>query len=198
MSFGRISTYRGGPSYTDASRARVIYADASAVVSPVVRISEDEQERNLEIEISKFETASTLFMQLHGTNITTKEQSEALQKEFFSNFMVEHKIPQDCVPKTVWHIDWCYETQVHQRILLVRETIYRYIQGKKGELSKMKEGRRLRESMREQHRRQKEQALAASVRLSNFLLDEPKAGPEPDLLQFSRVQELEGLFTPSP
>ena len=37
----------------------------------------------------------------------------------------------------------------------------------------------------------------SKVAISNNLLDEPKA-PEPDLLQFSRVQELEGLFTPSP
>ena len=37
----------------------------------------------------------------------------------------------------------------------------------------------------------------SKVAISNTLLDEPKA-PEPDLLQFSRVQELEGLFTPSP
>jgi hypothetical protein len=37
----------------------------------------------------------------------------------------------------------------------------------------------------------------SNVSISNTLLDEPKA-PEPDLLQFSRVQELEGLFTPSP
>jgi hypothetical protein len=174
------------------------YGDASAVASPVMRISQEEQERNLEIEISKIETASTVFMQRHGTNITTKEQSEALQKEFFSNFMVEHKIPQDYVPKTVWHIDWCYETQVQQRILLVRSTIYDYIKSKKLELAKMKGDHRLRESMRERQRIQHEQALAASVRMSNFLLDEPKPAPEPDLLQFSRVQELEGLFTPSP
>jgi hypothetical protein len=160
------------------------------------RISEEEQERNLEIEISTLETSSAEFMKKHGT-ITTKEQSEALQKEFFSNFMVEHKIPQDYVPKTVWHIDWCYETQVQQRILLVRSTIYGYIKSKKLELAKIKEDRSLRKIISEQQRRQKEQALAESVRLSNFLLDQPKT-KEPDLLQFSRVQELEGLFTPSP
>jgi hypothetical protein len=162
-----------------------------------IQISEEEQERNLAIAVSKFETASTVFMLQHGTNITTKEKAEALQNEFFTKFMVEHKIPQECVPKTEWNIDWCYETQVHQRILKVRQTIYNYTQNKKLELKKMQDDHRMRESMREKQRRQKEQDIMDSVRLSNFLLDEPKV-PEPDLLQFSRVQELEGLFTPFP
>ena len=173
------------------------YGGGSEVSSPVMRISQEEQERKLEIEISKIETASTVFMQRHGTNITTQEQSEALQREFASTFIVEHKIPQTFVPNRIWDHGWSYETQIQQRVGLVRETIYGYIKSKKLELAKMKEDHRLRESMRERQRIQHEQALAASVRISNFLLDEPKA-PEPDLLQFSRVQELEGLFTPSP
>lgn len=177
------------------SYGRRLYADASAVATPVMRISEEEQERKLIEEIESIDVKFADFMKPYS-NIRTLEGVSELHKEF-DKYMTNNKISKDAVwPSGLSAYgdgSVCTASRIHVGVGDVRTAMWNYKQMKKYELSRLQEGRRL----REQQRRQKEQALAASVRISNTLLDEAKA-PEPDLLQFSRVQELEGLFTPSP